>query len=85
MTFFDFTAVPERIEDIAISKKEGMPQKLADQILMAVLRDDNEHMSWSFKFAYWLRVTFPPFFHLVMAERAKKMFEFENSSNIRRY
>lgn len=82
---FSRTAVPERIVDIAKAKKQQMPQKLADEILMAVLRDDKEHMSFSFKFAYWLRVSCPWFFHLMMSERAKKMLEFENSSNIRRY
>lgn len=84
MKMFHLTApVPERIQDIAKAKKNQMPQKLADEILMSVLRDDNEQMSWSFKFAYWLRVTCPPFFHLVMAERAKKYFQYE--SNVRRY
>lgn len=52
-----------------------VPQKLADNILMSVLRDDSEQMAFSFRFAYWLRVTCPPFYHLMMAERARKMFE----------
>lgn len=80
-----FTAISERIENFAKAKKGGMPQKLADQILLAVLRDDNEHMSLSFRFAYLLRVAWPSLYHLMMAERARKMFEVENSSNIRRY
>lgn len=70
------STAPKRIEDMEVLKKEKeMPQKLADEILMSVLRDDNEQMAFSFKFAYWLRVTCPPFFHLMMAERAKKTFE----------
>lgn len=49
------------------------PQKLADDILMAILRDDKEHMELGFKFSHWLSVTWPWIFHLMMAERAKKM------------
>lgn len=55
--------------------KEDPPQKLADAILMAVLRDDREQMGFSFRFAHWLRVSCPPFYHLMMEERARKMFE----------
>lgn len=64
--------VPDRVE--VTLPKEELPQQLADEILMAVLRDDKEHMGFSFQFAYWLRVTFPPFYHLMMAERARKIF-----------
>lgn len=55
--------------------KEELPQQLADDILLSVLRNDKEHMGLSFHFAYWLRVTCPPLYHIMMAERARKMFE----------
>lgn len=56
-----------------VSLQGDAPQKLADDILMAILRDDKEQMELGFKFSHWLRVTSPWFFHLMMAERAKKM------------
>lgn len=48
------------------------PQTIADEILMSVLRDDKEHTPFAFKFSYWLRVTWPAFFHFMMARRAEQ-------------
>lgn len=48
------------------------PQKIADHVLMSVLRDDKENLPASFQFAYWLRVTCPAFFHFMMARRAEQ-------------
>lgn len=48
------------------------PQKIADQLLLAVLRDRKEEISSSFQFAYWLRVTFPSFYYFMMARRAEQ-------------
>lgn len=73
MKFFLFKI--EKSEPVEVVKTEGgdQPQKLADDILMAVLSDADEHIKFSFQFSHWLRVTCPPFFHLMMSERAKKM------------
>lgn len=48
------------------------PQKIADHVLMSVLRDDKENLPASFQFAYLLRVTCPAFFHFMMARRAEQ-------------
>lgn len=74
--FFLLLPVPDHVRDVKIpAAKEEIPQKLADNILMSVLRVDNEYLGLSFRFAHWMRVTCPPFYHLMMAERARKMFE----------
>lgn len=48
------------------------PQQIAEELFMSVLRDDKEDTPLAFKFAYWLRVTCPAFFHLMMARRAEQ-------------
>lgn len=48
------------------------PQKIADDLLAALLRDAKEDTPLSFKFSHWLRVTFPAFFHFMMAKRAEQ-------------
>lgn len=48
------------------------PQQIAEDLFMSVLRDDKEDTPIAFKFAYWLRVTCPAFFHLMMARRAEQ-------------
>lgn len=48
------------------------PQKIADQLLLAVLRDRKEEISTAFQFAHWLRVTCPSFYYFMMARRAEQ-------------
>lgn len=48
------------------------PQQIADQLLLAVLRDYKEDVTLSFQFAYWLRVTCPSFYHFMIARRAEQ-------------
>lgn len=48
------------------------PQQIAEELFMSVLRDDKEDTPVAFKFAYWLRVTCPSFFHLMMSRRAEQ-------------
>lgn len=61
------------------------PQKIADELYMAVLRDDKEDTPISFKFAYWLRVTCPAFFHFMMARRAEQAVNVPNGADNQRY
>lgn len=48
------------------------PQKIADQLLLAVLRDYKEDCTVSFQIAYWLRATCPSLYHFMMARRAEQ-------------
>ncbi|XP_055316272.1 dehydrogenase/reductase SDR family protein 7-like [Sitodiplosis mosellana] len=66
------TEVPVVADGVAKTVGD-QPQKFSDDILLAVLGGADEHIKSSFLFSHWLRVTYPPFFHLMMAERAKKM------------
>lgn len=61
------------------------PQKIADAVLMSVLRDDKEHLPASFKFAYWLRVTCPAFFHFMMSRRAEQTISAAATANCQRF
>lgn len=48
------------------------PQKIAESLFQAVVREWKEDMPAAFQFAYWLRVMCPPFFHFMMARRAEQ-------------
>lgn len=61
------------------------PQKIADDLLAAVLRDDKEDTPLSFKFSHWLRVTFPAFFHFMMAKRAQQTTTAATADNNQRF
>lgn len=70
-----FLSILLLVLEIGKTSSGESPLELADEILMSVLRDDNEQMRFSFKIANWLRNTCPPFFHFMMAARAKRMFD----------
>lgn len=68
---FIFVFAPKVTEKNA-SPLGDPPQQIAEELFMSVLRDDKEDTPIAFKFAYWLRVTCPSFFHLMMARRAEQ-------------
>lgn len=58
---------------IAATRKKAPNQKsLPEQIFEAVLRDDKEQTPMAFAWARWVRVTCPPLYHVIMAQRAQK-------------
>lgn len=54
-------------------------------MLMSVMRDDHEQTPIAFKFAYWLRVTWPAFFHFMMARRAEQTVNATAANNQQRF
>lgn len=48
------------------------PQQIAESLFQATLREIKEEMPVSFRFAHWLRVICPAFFHFMMARRAEQ-------------
>lgn len=69
--------IPIAIAIFAVTEKNASPlgdppQNIAEELFMSVLRDDKEDTPIAFKFAYWLRVTCPAFFHWMMSRRAEQ-------------
>lgn len=57
---------------ISDPKKTTYKKTASEEIFDAILRDDKENTPLAFTWARWVRVTCPPFYHLLMARRAQK-------------
>ncbi|XP_031631317.1 dehydrogenase/reductase SDR family protein 7-like [Contarinia nasturtii] len=88
--YYATEAVEKKSAKKVAEKKDGEKaapvdptQQLADDILLEVLKDSDEHMYFSFRFSHWLSVLVPGFYYFMLAARTKKLYKSE--PNLRRF